>query len=245
MAGTFIGTSNGAHVVQESDLQYIATPPATYSWKPVSHSDMVQRLKRTLVSQGIEIVRESYSVAAEGLNLFGVFDVAGNPNIGMPAGFSLGFRHSNKKQFAIQMVAGLRVFVCSNLCFSGDMITLKRKHTSGLDLGMELSRGVSRYVVKSQNLQQQILVMANTGIDDNGAKSFILDSVVQGVMPQALLVNSYENYFEHPEYEDCAPRTVWGLNNALTRAIRDANLVDTSKFSATIALGTAIAKLIR
>ena len=244
---TFIGSSKGGVVVQLEDLRFIPTPEPTYSWKPVSHHNMVEVLKSELHSHGLAITSENYSVAAGGLNLFGVFNVIGDhdPEIGMPAAFSIGFRHSNKKQFAIQMVAGLNVFVCSNLCFSGDMITLKRKHTSGLNLRWELANGVDRYLVKSAALEDEINFMRARDVTPLEAKAFLVDNVVNGNLPQALLKTAYENYFEHDDNKpDCADRTAWGLHNAVTRAIRDANLVPESKFGITIKLGSIIRKLL-
>ena len=240
----FIGNSKGGVLVKANDLPFIGTPDRTATWHPVSHHGMVTLLKAKIASVGLEILNEGYSVAKEGLDLFGVFDFAGTPDIGIAAGFSMGFRHSNAKRFAIQMVAGARVFVCSNLCFSGEMITLKRKHTSGLNLRAEINMAVDRYLSKSAQLEESIIVMQQTEVSEDGVKSFLLDSVVQGVMPQALLIPSYSNYFE-PQAEDCAPRNAWGVHNAVTRAIRDSNLVDTSKFDATVKIGSAIRALTR
>ena len=244
MASTFIGTAKGAHVVTAEQLEFLPTPESTVSWHPVKHSDLVRGLHNALIAQGIEVVKEAYCVSPNGLDLFGVFDMAQSADLNLPASFSMGFRHSNNKKFSIQLVAGTRVFVCSNLCFSGDMITLKRKHTSGLNLRYEIELGVNRYIEKAGQLRHEILLMQETAIDDQGAKSFLLDSVVKGSMPHALLVNAYRNYFDGKELVDCAPRTVWGLNNAITRSIRDANLVPSSKFEITLKLGSLIRRLL-
>ena len=244
---SFIGNSKGGIVVTIDDLRRVPTPAPTYSWKPVSHFEMVTVLKSKLEGKGLEITKESFSVASEGLNLFGVFNVSADhaPDVGLDSSFSIGFRHSNKKQFAIQMVAGLNVFVCSNLCFSGDMITLKRKHTSGLNLNWELDLAVERYLAKSAKLEDEINFMRARDVTPLEAKAFLVDNVVNGNLPQALLKTAYENYFEHDDNKpDCADRTAWGLHNAVTRAIRDANLVPESKFGITIKLGSIIRKLL-
>ena len=245
---SFIGNSKGGHVVIESDLIYIPAPEATSTWKPVRHYDMVKSIKRTLDANGIEITSESYSVAAEGLNLFGMFNVnipsQSTDSIELASSFSLGFRHSNKKQFSIQMVAGLNVFVCSNLCFSGDMIALKRKHTSGLALNSEVDMAVQRYLAHTLKLEREVNAMQGWTIDEQSAKAFLVDHIVNGDLPQSLLLPAYENFLgDTNDKPDCAPRTVWGFHNAVTRAIRDANLVPASKFSITAELGAAIRKL--
>ena len=46
---------------------------------------------------------------------------------------------------ALQLAIGLKILVCDNLCFAGDLIALKRKHTAGLDLPRELAQALDRY----------------------------------------------------------------------------------------------------
>ena len=58
---------------------------------------------------------------------------------------ALGLRTANNKTMSIQLCAGLSVFVCDNLAFRGDMIALRRKHTSGLNLRVELAGAVLRF----------------------------------------------------------------------------------------------------
>jgi hypothetical protein len=74
--------------------------------------------------------------------LFGVLQLAyGESPDGTAA---LGLRTANNKTMAIQICAGLSVLVCDNLAFRGDMIALRRKHTSGLRLREELAGAVLR-----------------------------------------------------------------------------------------------------
>ena len=63
--------------------------------------------------------------------LFGVLDLAAE---GGEYGFAIGLRTGNDRSLALQLICGVRVFVCSNMAFSGDFLALKRKHTAGLSL---------------------------------------------------------------------------------------------------------------
>src|SRR5207245_7555427 len=75
--------------------------------------------------------------------LFGVLQLAyGETGDGIAA---LGLRTGNNKTMSLQICAGYRVFVCDNLAFRGDLIALKRKHTSGLNLKEELTLSVLRF----------------------------------------------------------------------------------------------------
>ena len=64
--------------------------------------------------------------------LFGTLDLTLNGIGGTCA--SLGLRTANNKTMSLSMIAGLRVFVCDNMAFSGETIILRRRHTRGLDL---------------------------------------------------------------------------------------------------------------
>lgn len=71
---------------------------------------------------------------------------------------------------AIQICAGLAVFVCDNLAFRGDMIALKRKHTSGLHLAGELSGAVLRFQDHFGTLTAEIETLKNRELSDKEAK---------------------------------------------------------------------------
>jgi hypothetical protein len=60
-------------------------------------------------------------------------------------GKSLGFRHGNDKQMAIQIVAGGRVFVCDNMSLYCSMVVLKAKHTWGFNLDQRITLGLERW----------------------------------------------------------------------------------------------------
>jgi len=62
---------------------------------------------------------------------FGVFDVKGADwavDSGNEVGLSVGWRNSMNKTLPASIAVGSRVFVCDNLCLSGELI-IKRRHT--------------------------------------------------------------------------------------------------------------------
>jgi hypothetical protein len=59
-------------------------------------------------------------------------------------GKSLGFRHGNDKQMAIQIVAGGCVFVCDNMSLYGSTVVLKAKSTHGASISIKESPWVLR-----------------------------------------------------------------------------------------------------
>ena len=85
----------------------------------------------------------SGTVQREGAVLFGVIDLAWRQTTEFAA--TIGLRTANDKTMSLQIAVGFRVFVCDNLVFAGDVIALRRRHTSGLNLVREIAQAIDRY----------------------------------------------------------------------------------------------------
>lgn len=121
---TLIAADGG--LVTEDDLRLIPAPPPSGRWYPISHSAVLERVKTTLSEAGYFIAKSELSVSRNGQRFFGTLDLT-TPLV---EGISLvvGVRNSTDKSFPIGFVGGSRVFVCANLCFSGELL-VSRKHT--------------------------------------------------------------------------------------------------------------------
>jgi hypothetical protein len=71
MSGRLIAHSGGEYIDREG-LQALETPPATDTWTPIPHYDLVQALDGQLKARGITIVKEHFAV--QKAKLFGVID---------------------------------------------------------------------------------------------------------------------------------------------------------------------------
>ena len=231
--------SKGAVELSRVQLAQVPTPQGTWSHKPVPHADLVDTLTSRLNARGWEINREKFAVNQNGMKLFGVMDLNGtglwHGNGG--AGAALGFRAANDKSLAIQVVAGARIFVCDNMAFSGESIILARKHTRGLSLTYEVDKALEKYFKYMRHFEDSVNRARETHLDDDAAKRMIFDLFYQGVLSQTLFEGVAKNYFKADMlgYEDCSPRTAWGLHNSATRALKD--LTVGSQFRQTVGLG--------
>jgi hypothetical protein len=218
IAATLIAHS-GAVMCSREELKGVKTPRATETWKPVPHSKLIDCVEETLQRNHFKIAKEEYAIQSEGNKLFGVLTL--NSELGGYA-LALGIRTSNDKSFPVQMIAGARVFVCDNLAFSGNVVTLRRKHTSGLDIRQEVVGGVSRALVQFQSLSASVDRMKAIDLagKDNFAKAKIVDAAVKGVMPLRLIPAIYQNYFE-PKHDEFKARNAWSLHNAFTEAFKE------------------------
>ena len=246
-------TIMGKNVVDRADLAAMPAPESRGRMHhPVAHVAVVEAIEQAARDRGLGITREEFALLRGGDMVFGVFDfhalgAGGDTSVvnNGESGMSLGFRGSNDRQMALQMVAGRRVFVCDNLAFSGDMFAMRRKHTSGLDLAEEIGDGLDRYLTHSVRLSNQIERLRSNPLHDHDAKRIIFDAFADKVLPVTHFPRVVTNYFAPTEgMVDCQPRNRWGLHNAFTRSIammsREKRFERTTLLGKFFEIGTAI-----
>ena len=117
-SSTLIGYE-GRTIPREA-LALVPTPVGTETHRPIPHHEVVQALIETLGFRHIGVVHDEYAVSPDGMRLFGVLDLETEIQ---GCRFSIGLRNSHDKTMRLALVCGYRVFVCSNMAFSG---TLRR-----------------------------------------------------------------------------------------------------------------------
>ena len=153
--------------------------------------------------------------------------------------FSIGIRNSNDKSIRLGLTAGLRVFVCSNMAFSGDFTPVLAKHTKSFNLIDTLAVGVDRIQRNFEPLQRQVELWRKTQVTDERAKLIFYNAFIDGALdaPRSLLPEVHRLYFE-PEYPEFSARTMWSLSNAFTSAFK--RLDPIPQFKATAKLGGGV-----
>jgi hypothetical protein len=167
-----------------------------------------RQLDRVLNQADMHITEERFAVRRDGSVLFGVLQLAyGETQDGIAA---LGLRTDNNKTMSLQICAGLSVFVSDNMCFGGDLIALKRKHTSGLNLREELTLAVLRFKDHFAHLTEEVAILKNQMLADIDAKALIHDVFADGLMPLRFLPDVSKSYFE-PTLKEFEARNAWSL----------------------------------
>lgn len=232
--------SKGSHQVTLDVLRGLPEPEVMGSrHKPIPHWHLIDTLVDQIYDRNWHIVKSSYAVARGGATLFGVMDLrdTGAPT-GAGTGISFGFRSSTNQITAIKGVAGFRVFNCDNLTLSGDMFVLHSKLTTRLNLPFAIANGLNKFLTQADSLCRDIVEMERHALTTGEAKQRCFDVFDRGALPLHLFDNVSQLYF-HPqrEHPDCTPRTLWGLHNACTRAVK--LLSPAAQFNAAVSLGTA------
>jgi Domain of unknown function (DUF932) len=234
---TLIGYSG--RTIGREELTLVPTPPATETHRPIPHHEIVQALIETLGFRHIGVVHDEYAVSPDGMKMFGVLDLATEM-----AGcrFSIGLRNSHDKSMRLAMTCGYRVFVCSNMAFSGDFTPVLAKHTKSFNLIDTLAVGVDRIQRSFEPTRRQVELWRQTQLSDDTAKLILYRAFVEGELegPRSLLSPVHRLYFE-PKYEEFSPRTMWSLSNAFTSAFKELDPIP--QFKATAKLGAFLSQL--
>jgi hypothetical protein len=225
----------GTHKVTRDELMTIPIPQGTRTHQPLSHYEIVEVLEEALSFRYLKIVRDEYAVSQDGMKMFGVMDLNSEFSGGR---FSIGLRNSNDKSMRLALTAGVRVFVCDNMAFSGDFTPLLHKHTRNLELRDSISIAVDRVHRGFEPLKQKVQAMKEQFLSEEEVKLIIyrafLDRSIKGI-PRHLMPLVHDYYF-HPEHEAFIPRNLWSLSNAFTSAFK--KLAPIKQFEVTARLGS-------
>jgi hypothetical protein len=219
--------------VRRADLAGLPVPRRTRSHRPIPHHDAADALIEAAEDRGLKVRSERWSVADGAMypeagsrlhvpaaRLFGTIDFEPIPGIDLPDGVtpSAGLRNSHDKSFALSVLSGGRVFVCSNGVLAGEHI-ISRKHTSGIDLGEAIDRALDAFMNSVRGLGEMIERLRAQRLSRQRSHSLIVEAARAGAFSSAMIIpvlNAYEN----PEHREFRPRTAWSLMNAGTEVMK-------------------------
>lgn len=209
-----------AREVQMDELNAAPTPPAHGRWKPIPHARLVRGILDAVRDNGLTVRSHRFSLNTTGQQLFGTLDF--EPTDGFPKNMtpSLGYRHSNDKEFAVGLAFGSRVLVCSNGIFTGEMVDIKM-HTSGLNLDEHLHSALSRFRGSIFNAAEMHDELRGCSIDDEAeAHDLIMKAFRRNVLAWSYAPKVVKEYFE-PRHEEFEPRNRWSLYNSFTQTMKE------------------------
>jgi hypothetical protein len=225
--------------ITRTDLGLMPLPPATDTFQPIAHNELVDAIDEALSLRRFHITRSEFAASPDGMKLFGLLEINA---VFDGIRFAVGLRNSNDKSMRLGMVAGYRVTVCDNMMFKGDFNPLLAKHTKGLDLIESVSIGIDRIHRGFEPLKRAIETKRLITITDDDARILIYQAFIENKFPISLIKTVHQNYFE-PEWEDFQDRSLWSLENAFTESFKSLNPL--TQYKTTAKLGRFIAPLIK
>lgn len=103
-----------------------AVPVQTRTYKPVSHSQLIDLTLDSISKAGFTLDKETYSAAVDGQVANGRFSISNVADSEMQ--LQIGWQNSYNKTMSLKFAIGTRILVCSNGCVSGDFGAFKKRH---------------------------------------------------------------------------------------------------------------------
>jgi hypothetical protein len=226
----------GTNRVTREELRVIPTPPATDTFKPISHATLIDELERSLSFRHISITKTDFAVSTDGMKLFALLVLNADYE---GINFAIGLRNANDRSMRVGMVAGYSVTVCSNMMFRGDFNPMLAKHSKHFDLVEAVSMGVDRVQRQWTPLKEAIEFKRNYTLNEQEAQSVIYRAFMTQKFPVKLMRTVHKEFFVAPSYDEFKQPTVFSLENAFTTAFKE--LRPQQQYTATARLGKFLA----
>ena len=203
------------YTASRDTLASVPVPNRTASYGPIAHEQVIEELLSALPRFDLKADSEvKLASARDGAQMFGTLDVCNGVG-DADWTFALGFRNSYDKSLPLGLCAGSRVFVCSNLAFSSEIVT-RRKHTSRIEVRSEIERLLQMFVATKGRVTAEIEAMRNYELfTDAQAHDYVCQSVRNGAWPSSLVGKVLHEYHE-PRHEAFRERSLWSLFNSYT-----------------------------
>jgi len=220
-----------AHRVPETEVLAVPEPSFTRTWHPIGHGTLIRALLSATENYGWKIASRSYSLSLNKTKMFGVWELETEIK---GKNWTIGFRNSIDKSMAVGLVAGLKVFVCDNLVFSGEFIEF-RKHTAGLN-----QQTLENFCIQAINQIEGRLIETERWVEGlkkiplsvSGAEHLTIQAMRNGIIPINQF-NSFYNLYFSPEGRWFSPDSnLYQWHSACTELMKGDSLFLISKKNA-------------
>jgi hypothetical protein len=103
-----------------------SVPVQTRTYKPVSHSSLIDLTLNSIEKAGFILDKETYSSARDGNVANGRFSISNVADSEMQ--LQIGWQNSYDRSMSLKFAIGTRIMICSNGCVSGDFGAFKKRH---------------------------------------------------------------------------------------------------------------------
>tara|TARA_R110002074_G_scaffold61959_2_gene149451 strand:+ start:1187 stop:1939 length:753 start_codon:yes stop_codon:yes gene_type:complete len=218
----------GAEAITRDELAAlpVAQPKGSrHAIRPfIEDANMIEQL---LADVGMPVSAESYGITKDedGVpkQFFGLLEV--EEGDGRDHGVMVGVRGSYDQTLSRGIAIGSRVFVCDNLCFSGE-IEMKTKQTLDIDSRIYglLKEAINEapYMVEKQD--GRFKRYRDAVIGQIAGDSLLTDMVRKGVLNASQIGRALKEW-DKPSHEEHAEDgwSLWRLHNAVTEALKPTN----------------------
>lgn len=209
--------------VTRAELRKVKTPKPTDTWVPIPHDYIVQQVEHTIAGHSLTVAAENYILARDGQRMFGVLDLRSKDD--KDYGLCVGVRNSHDMSFPVALLLGARVFVCSNLSFSGE-VRVQTKHTKHVMSRLpRIICSAADQLLESRGAQdKRIAAYKATVIEEKKEAAFLMLQAVRTDIIPTRLIDQLVYRWEQPSHDEFSSSwSAWRMFNAVTEVLKDSS----------------------
>jgi hypothetical protein len=191
-------------------------------WQPIQHGELAYALLEEAEGLGLQVAQHRWMATGPDLTeLYGCIDFHHSASLEVPEDivFSIGVRHSNAGRYALNLVTGGHVIVCTNGLLMGERV-LSRRHTDDLDLRETVRGGIRAAIDDMGELGTWVRRLKMTPLTDEQADLVMMAGARSRALSWSAL-RHVDHAWRRPPHLDFEPRTAWSLYNAFTEVARE------------------------
>ena len=182
---------------------------------PLEHIRFIDLMQNRLHHFNYDIEQTRYYLNRGHDQLFGVARIVTDKPDYQPV---IGFRNSHDMSCAAGVALGMRVFVCDNMCFSGQIV-IQRKHTLHImdDLPDLIDNAIAQLRAIGRTQDERVNAYKRCEVDENRAAHLLLELHRREVVPANKIKAVWSHFTHDPlRYDYDESPTLWRLYNAVT-----------------------------
>jgi hypothetical protein len=198
-------------------------PVQTRTYKPVSHSQLIDLTLNSIEKAGFVLDKETYSSASSGQIANGRFSISNVADSEMQ--LQIGWQNSYNKQLTLKFAIGTRIFICQNGCVSGDFGTFKKKHIG--EIQSFTPTAITDYIKSAADvfdiMQDQREEMKQIEITRRIKAELVGRMMLEEQFITSTQLNIISRELKSPTHDYGAKDSVWELYNHTTFAMKESH----------------------
>jgi len=198
-------------------------PVQTRTYKPVSHSQLIDLTLNSIEKAGFKLDKETYSSAVDGQVANGRFSISNVADSEMQ--LQIGWQNSYNKQLTLKFAIGTRILVCSNGCVSGDFGAFKRKHVG--EIQSFTPGAIVDYIAQAGEaftlMQKQRESMKQIEITKRTKAELVGRMMLEEQFITSTQLNIISRELKAPTHDYNAKDSLWELYNYTTFAMKESH----------------------
>jgi hypothetical protein len=202
-------------------LIHAAIPMASRTYRPVSHSQLIDLTLEGIEKAGFILDKELYTSAREGDVANARYTISNVADKEMQ--LQIAWQNSLDKSLSLKFCLGTKVFICSNGMVHGDMGNFKKKHQG--EIQTFAPHAISEYIKRSGDsfiqMQRDREIMKEIELTKKIKAELLGRLYLDAEVITSTQLNIIKSQLKTPEFDYNCPDSLYELYQYTTQSLKD------------------------